>query len=65
MGKSLRGKECGKGICQRKDGLYSARFVTKTGKHQASASPHFRKHEIGWTMPSMQISTKIYLFRQI
>ena len=21
MGKSLRGKECGKGICQRKDGL--------------------------------------------
>ena len=34
MGKSLRGKECGKGICQRKDGLYSARFVTKTGKRQ-------------------------------
>ena len=27
MGKSLRGKECGKGICQRKDGLYCARFV--------------------------------------
>ena len=26
MGKSLRGKECGKGICQRKDGLYYARF---------------------------------------
>ena len=34
MGKSLRGKECGKGICQRKDGLYSARFVTKAGKRQ-------------------------------
>jgi len=32
MGKSLRGKECGKGICQRKDGLYYARFVDKTGK---------------------------------
>ena len=31
MGKSLRGKECGKGICQRKDGLYSARFVDKLG----------------------------------
>ena len=27
MGKSLRGKECGKGICQRKNGLYYARFV--------------------------------------
>ena len=65
MGKSLRGKECGKGICQRKDGLYSARFVTKTGKRQASASPHFRKPGTGWKMQSMQISTKIYLFRQI
>ena len=32
MGKSLRGKECGKGICQRKDGLYHARFVDKAGK---------------------------------
>lgn len=32
MGKSLRGKECGKGICQRKDGLYSARFVNQQGK---------------------------------
>ena len=34
MGKSLRGKECDEGICQRKDSLYSARFVTKTGKRQ-------------------------------
>ena len=32
MGKSLKGKECGKGICQRKDGLYYARFVDKAGK---------------------------------
>lgn len=32
MGKSLKGKECGKGICQRKDGLFSARFVNKQGK---------------------------------
>ena len=32
MGTSLRGKECGKGICRRKDGLYHARFVTKAGK---------------------------------
>ena len=32
MGKNLKGKECGKGICQRKDGLYYARFVDKTGK---------------------------------
>ncbi len=32
MGKNLKGKECGKGICQRKDGLYCARFVDKFGK---------------------------------
>ena len=32
MGKTLKGKECGKGICQRKDGLYCARFVDKSGK---------------------------------
>lgn len=32
MGKNLKGKECGKGIYQRKDGLYHARFVDKYGK---------------------------------
>ena len=32
MGKNLKGKECGKGICQRKDGLYYARFVDRSGK---------------------------------
>ena len=34
MGKNLKGRECGKGICQRKDGLYSARFVDKQGNRQ-------------------------------
>lgn len=34
MGKSLKGKECGKGIYQRKDGLYHARFVDKLGKRK-------------------------------
>lgn len=33
MGKSLKGKELGKGISQRKDGLYTGRFTSqKTGK---------------------------------
>ncbi len=27
MGKSLNGKELGKGISQRKDGLYQERFI--------------------------------------
>ena len=34
MGKTLKGKEIGKGISQRKDGLYCARFVNKRGKRQ-------------------------------
>lgn len=32
MGKNLKGKELGKGISQRKDGKYTARFVNKFGK---------------------------------
>lgn len=32
MGKDLKGKECGKGLSQRKDGKYSARYVTMRGK---------------------------------
>lgn len=34
MGKNLKSKECGKGIYQRKDGLYSARFTNKLGKRK-------------------------------
>ena len=69
MGKSLRGKECGKGICQRKDGLYSARFVTKTGKRQVkcfSSLPEARnwlddakyadRHEDVFAPPDMTVT---------
>jgi len=34
MGKSLNGKELGKGITQRKDGIYQARFTNRFGKRQ-------------------------------
>lgn len=34
MGKSLKGKECGKGICQRKDGKYTARYSPRFGKRR-------------------------------
>ena len=34
MGKSLKGKELGRGISQRKDGLYQARFINRFGKRQ-------------------------------
>lgn len=32
MGKNLKGKNCGKGISQKKDSSYQARFVSKNGK---------------------------------
>lgn len=70
MGKSLRGKECGKGICQRKDGLYSARFVSKQGKRQVkcfSTLPEARnwledakyadKHDNVFLPPDMTVDT--------
>lgn len=34
MGKSLKGKELGKGISQRKDGIYQARVINRFGKQQ-------------------------------
>lgn len=41
IGKDLKGKELGVGICQRKDGLYTGRFVSKqTGK---SVQKYFSK----------------------
>lgn len=46
MGKNLKGKEIGKGISQRKDGLYCARFINKRGKRQEkcfSTLPEARK----------------------
>lgn len=70
MGKSLKGKECGKGICQRKDGLYSARFVSRQGKRQVkcfSTLPEARnwledakyadKHDNVFLPPDMTVDT--------
>ena len=34
MGKPLKGKELGKGISQRKDGLYQGRFTNRFGKRE-------------------------------
>lgn len=34
MGKNLKGREIGKGICQRKDGRYTARYVDEQGIRQ-------------------------------
>ena len=65
MGKRLRGNECGKGICQRKDGLYSARLVTMAGKCKVKC--FFSLPEApNWRMtPRMRTSARMYVFRQI
>lgn len=34
MGNNLKGRECGKGICQRKDGKYSARYRSGTRRSE-------------------------------
>ena len=39
MGKNLKGRECGKGISQRKDGKYTARF---TGRDGSRRERHFK-----------------------
>ena len=39
MGKNLKGKELGKGLCQRKDGLYYARFVDRCGNRREKYFP--------------------------
>ena len=38
MGKDNRGRELGRGIVQRKDGLYLARFVDRFGKRKEKCS---------------------------
>lgn len=40
MGKNLKGKEIGKGICQRKDGKFAARYSSRSGKRHEK---HFDK----------------------
>lgn len=34
MGKSFKGKELGRGLSRRRDGLYQARFINRFGKKQ-------------------------------
>ena len=34
MGRDLKGRKCGKGISQRKDKKYTARFCAKNGKRR-------------------------------
>ena len=48
MGKNLKGKECGKGIYQRKDGLYSARYYSKNGKRKERYFETLPEHDLAF-----------------
>lgn len=43
MGKDLRGKELGRGISQREDGLYVARYTNKYGKRVQKVLPKLQE----------------------
>lgn len=57
MGKNLKGRECGKGICQRKDGKYAARYTAKDGSRKEKHFERSRKLATGLPMHSTRIST--------
>lgn len=48
MGKDLKGRELGTGLAQRKDGRYTARFVTRTGYRSNLTLTRLRKHVTGY-----------------
>ena len=56
MGKNLKGGECGKGIFQRKDGKYSARYIAKDGSRREKILKHCWKRETGLLTRSMKTS---------
>lgn len=57
MGKDLKGKELGVGICQRKDGLYTARFVSRrTGKRFRGISQSYRNAVNGMQMQGLRMN---------
>ena len=60
MGKDLRGKELGVGICQRKDGLYMARFTGRSGKRLRSIFLNYRNADSGLRMHSLKMSMEMF-----
>ena len=54
MGENLKGKECGKGIYQRKDVLYSVRYYAKMANAKRNTKKHCRKRKIGLLTQGMK-----------
>ncbi len=60
MGKNLGGKECGRGICQRKDGLYSARFVDTFGKRHNNHFPTLQEARTKWENGKKAVPSRMF-----
>ena len=58
MGKSLNGKELGKGISQRKDGLYQAHFVNRFGKRETIYAKTLNEIRMNTCKKNCRSSTK-------
>ena len=65
MGKDLRGKELGRGISQREDGLYVARYTNKYGKRVQKVLPKLQELRHGWRMRSIRKSIVTLIFRML
>ena len=63
MGKNLKGKECGKGIYQRKDGKYSARYCAKNGDRPEDEAgiKRFCMHALRYTYATRAIERGVPL----
>ncbi len=65
MGKDLKGKELGVGICQRKDGLYTARFVSKrTGKSVQRYFPKLQECRKWYADAKFELKEHVFLSRK-
>lgn len=66
MGKSLNGKELGKGIRQREeDGLYVARFINRFGKRQVMYDKTYNGIQKKLRKPGMPMKSLSMLLIQI
>ena len=64
MGKSLKGKELGTGISQRKDGLYTARYTNRQGERKQK---YFKKLQEcrQWQINSIKMNTIVLKLAKI
>ena len=63
MGKKLKGKELGKGICQKCDGTYLARFVNCRGKRaiERNVNPKVLQKLLGHSSIQMTMDRYVHV----